>query len=263
MSNGTPVFAFLGCTHFSKVLLQHLIDNQHVPSVIFTIPEEFDISYSDGKVKNTNYADLNEIAVKNSIPVYEVKSKNGMRIQDYKHIISKMGIELMLVLGWYYMIPRTVREALVYGAWGIHASLLPRYAGGAPLTWAIINGETEAGVTLFRMDDGVDDGDIISQKSFDIAYDDTIKEVYSKAEAASKLVLSEVFSDISAVEFIPQNKDEIEVFPQRSPDDGEIDLNQSAAEIYNFIRAQSSPYPGAFIRTVDGKKLIIEKARIE
>lgn len=263
MSRKNPIFAFLGCTHFSETLLLHLIKNKYIPSIIFTIPEEFNISYSKKTVLNTNFANLRKLASENSIPIFEVESKNGKRIEDYFELITKMGVKLMLVLGWYYMIPKNIREYLEYGAWGIHASLLPKYAGGAPLNWAMINGEKETGVTLFRMEDGIDDGDIISQKRFKIEPNDTIKDVYSKAEAASKLLLSETFTDIEAVEFIPQDKSMIEVYPQRSPDDGELDLSQSAQNLYNFIRAQSSPYPGAFIRTVDGKKLIIEKVRIE
>jgi methionyl-tRNA formyltransferase len=263
MSNRVPTFAFLGCTNFSKTLLLYLIEQNFIPAAIFTIPKKFNISYSENKVINSNFADLQAIAKENSIPIFEVESKAGMRLEDYQEVISEIGVELMLVLGWYYMIPRSVREPLTYGAWGIHASLLPKYAGGAPLGWAIIKGETETGVTLFRMDDGVDDGDIIAQRSFEIDFNDTIKDVYFKAEVSSKLILSDVLSDIRAVKFTPQDKSEIEVYPQRRPDDGELDLSQSAEDLYNFIRAQSSPYPGAFIRTVDGKKLIIEESRIE
>lgn len=161
------------------------------------------------------------------------------------------------------MIPKKTRELTTYGAWGIHASLLPKYAGGAPLNWAIINGEKETGVTLFRMEDGVDDGDIIAQKSYSIEYEDTIKEVYVKATDASKKILNKVLHNINNVVFKAQNKKNIEVYPQRKPEDGEIDFSKTSIELYNFIRAQSSPYPGAFIRTIDGKKIIIEKVRIE
>lgn len=263
MPKQVPVFALLGCTKFTESLLLHLIDKHFLPAAIFTIPKKFNISYSKNKVINSNFSDLSGIAKANSIPIFEVESKAGMRIEDYQKVISELGIELILVLGWYYMVPRSVRESLTYGAWGIHASLLPKYAGGAPLGWAIIKGETETGITLFRMDDGVDDGDIIDQMSFEIDFRDTIKDVYLKAESASKLILSNLLNDIGKVKFTPQNKSEIKVYPQRSPEDGELDLNNSAKDLYNFIRAQSSPYPGAFIRTVDGKKLIIETARIE
>jgi methionyl-tRNA formyltransferase len=131
------------------------------------------------------------------------------------------------------------------------------------LVWAIINGEEETGVTLFRLSDGVDDGDIIAQASFAIKHQDTIKDVYNKATTASKSLLIKALSDVDNLRFSPQDKSKIKVYPQRKPEDGEIDFTKSGIEIYNFIRAQSTPYPGAFMRTVDGKKLVIEKTRIE
>lgn len=256
-------FAFFGTTNYSKELLLFLLEKNIKPKAIFSIPQEFNISYSKEKVKNSNYANLKELADKYDILYYEIDSIDGKRIKDYEPIIKEFNLDLLLVLGWYYMVPKSTRELAKYGAWGIHASLLPKYAGGAPLNWAIINGEKQTGVTLFCMEDGVDDGDIIAQKSFSIDYEDTIKEVYDKATMASKEILSDIFIDIEKVKFIPQDKSKIEIFPQRKPDDGEIDLTRSSDEIYNFIRAQSSPYPGAFIRTVDGKKLVIEKVRVE
>ena len=256
-------YAFFGATNYSKELLKGLLDENLKPSAIFSIPEKFNISYSEKKVKNTNYADLRVIANEYNINYYEIDSVEGKKTKDYNNIIKELDLDLLLILGWYYMIPKSTRELTKYGAWGIHASLLPKYAGGAPLNWAIINGEKETGVTLFRMEDGVDDGDIIKQKSFMIEYKDTIKEVYEKATVASKSILKEVLEDIEQVEFRPQNKSKIEIYPQRKPDDGEIDMTKKPEEIYDFIRAQSSPYPGAFIKLSDGKKLIIERARIE
>ena len=163
-------FAFLGATNYSKELLLFLINKRLIPKAIFSIPEEFNISYSEKKVKNTNYANLKDIANEYDIPYYEIDSVEGKKIKSYEQIIKKLNLDLILVLGWYYVIPQSIRELVKYGAWGIHASLLPKYAGGAPLSWAIINGEKETGITLFRMENGVDDGDIISQKSFSIEF---------------------------------------------------------------------------------------------
>ncbi|WP_417328578.1 methionyl-tRNA formyltransferase [Halarcobacter sp.] len=256
-------FAFFGATNYSKELLLFLLEKDIIPKVIFSIPKEFNISYSKEKVKNSNYANLKELADKYNILYYEIDSVNGKRTKDYEPIIKELNLDLILVLGWYYMLPKSIRALTKYGAWGIHASLLPKYAGGAPLNWAIINGEKETGVTLFRMEDGVDDGDIIAQKSFSIEYEDTIKEVYAKATIASKEILNQILSNVKKVKFKPQDKNKIEIYPQRKPEDGEIDLTKTSEEIYNFVRAQSNPYPGAFIRAIDGKKLIIERLRIE
>lgn len=256
-------YAFFGTTNYSKDLLLFLIEEGFIPKAIFSIPQKFKISYSKTKVNNSNYSNLKEIADKYNISYYEIDSIEGKRTRDYNQIIKELNLDLILVLGWYYMVPESTRSLVKYGVWGIHASLLPKYAGGAPLNWAILNGEEETGVTLFRMEDGVDDGDIISQKSFKIEYEDTIKEVYEKATIISKEILKQVLNNMDEISFTRQDKEKIEIYPQRKPADGKIDLNKPALELYNFIRAQSSPYPGAYIDTIDNKKLIIEKARIE
>jgi len=254
-------FAFFGATNYSKELLLYLIDNNFIPSVIFSIPQEFNISYSEKKVVNTNYANLKEIANKYHIKYYEIDSVEGQKTKDYNSIIKELELDLLLILGWYYMIPKSTRELTKYGAWGIHASLLPKYAGGAPLNWAIINGEKETGVTLFRMEDGVDDGDIIFQKSFSIDFEDTIKDIYNKATLESKNILLEVLSNIDNIKFKQQDKSKIEIYPQRKPEDGEINWSEEAINIYNFIRAQTLPYPCAF-SIIDDKIIKILDSKI-
>lgn len=254
---------FLGTTDFSSKILLHLLENGLTIQKLFITPKEFNISYSIDKVKNYNHVDLRTIAEEHQIPCYELDPPYNKKITDYYNELAELKPDVILVMGWYFMVPRKIRETAKYGAWGIHASLLPKYAGGAPLVWAIINGEKETGVTLFRLDDGVDDGDIIEQRKISIDHDDSIKEVYAKATEASKSILLQSLKNIEKVQFVSQDKSKIEVWPQRKPSDGEIDINWDAEKIYNFIRAQSSPYPGAFIKTPDGRKLIIEKARID
>lgn len=253
---------FLGATKFSEAILLHLLENNIPVARIFSIPREFSISYSDKKVKNYNFSDISEIAAAHNIPCDLIDSVKGHKISDHYEVIRSIKPDVILVMGWYYMVPKKIRDLAKFGAWGIHASLLPDYAGGAPLVWAIIEGNQKTGVSLFRLDDGVDDGDIIEQASIDILPDDSIKEVYDKATGVSKSILLKNLQNLEGVQFKPQDKALIKVYPQRNPDDGEINLEWPAERIYNFIRAQSPPYPGAFIRTSDNKKIIIEKARI-
>ena len=255
---------FFGATKFSEEILIHLLNNKIDVCALFTIPQEFGISYRDTKVKNYNYSELEIVATKNKISCYYIdSSEEGKKTNDYIDVIKNINPDVILIMGWYYMVPKKIRDLAKYGAWGIHASMLPDYAGGAPLVWAIINGEKETGITLFKLDDGVDDGDIISQEKIKIEETDSIKEVYEKVTIASKNLLLNALQNISSIVFTPQDKSKIKIYPQRKPDDGELDLTKTAKDLYNFIRAQSLPYPGAFIRTSDGKKLIIEKARIE
>jgi len=253
---------FLGCTKFSEEILRHLLSMENLEIIaIFSIPENFDISYSEKKVNNSNYADLSGYAKRAGIDYFLINSSKGDRITDYRSQISKYNADVMLVMGWYYMIPESVRSLIKNGAWGIHASLLPKYAGGAPLVWAIIEGEKESGVTLFRFEDGVDDGDIIKQRKFTIEPTDTIREVYDKATVASKSILTEIVTS-GQFQFTPQNKTEIMVYPQRSPKDGEIDWGWSSVRINDFIRAQTRPYPGAWT-IINNKKVTIWDASIQ
>jgi len=251
---------FLGSTKFSEELLNSLIENNFEISAIFTIPQEFTIKGNE-KVKNTNYADLEIISKTQNIPLYYVDENRSLG--TYEDIIKKINPDIILVLGWYYIVPKTIREIPKFGACGIHASMLPKYAGWAPLVWAIINGEEETGVTFFQLDNSTDGGDIIAQKSFIIDTNDTIKEVYDMATKISLSILLDTLPIIGTLNFKQQDKKKLEVYNKRNPDDGKIDFQKPSQEIYNFIRAQSTPYPGAFFTTIDGKKIIIEKARIE
>lgn len=240
-------YIFLGSTKLSLSILEFLIKNSYIPSAIFYIPQNFKVRYSGKEVEmhNYNYADLYSFAEKNKIPSFEVESGKGKRIEIYKHIIESMDLDLVLVIGWYYLIPKSLLNIPRYGFWGLHASLLPKYAGGSPLVWAIINGEKETGVTLFKMNEKVDAGDIIMQRKIRICYNDTIKTLLKKVEKISREIILEAFENIENIKFMPQNGIPIK-YPQRKPEDGRIDWNKTSFEIYNFVRAQTRPYPGAF-----------------
>ena len=255
--------AFFGCTAFSERILKTLIDcNQHQVVAIFSIPREFSISYSKTPVVNTNYVDLKPYAKKMDLPFYEVNSIKGQRINDYEQKLIELKLDVLLVMGWYYMVPKNIRSLTKYGAWGIHASLLPDYAGGAPLVWAMIEGATKTGVTLFILSDGVDDGDIIEQIDFSIEEDETINEIYEKATLASQLIIKKVFGNPAyKVKPKQQDKAKIKIYPQRSEVDGEINWDWPVEKIRNFIRAQTKPYPGAWT-IINGKKIILWDATI-
>ena len=226
---------------------------------IFTIPKEFKISYSDKPVSNINFADLHIFEKKFGIPVKDVSGK----MIDHKKEIAALKPDLILVIGWYYMVPKQIRELAPLGCAGMHASLLPKYRGGAPLVWAMINGETKTGLSFFYLDEGTDTGDIIAQQEIEIKDDDHIKEVLLKVNDAALRILKTYIPMLAngSASRNKQNEDEATYFPQRKPEDGEIDWNRSPVEIYNFIRAQSKPYPGAFTK-INGKKITIWNADI-
>lgn len=227
---------------------------------IISNEEKFSISYNKSGVHNILYKDFGEYAEKSNIPFYRMKE--NMKEPELQNFLSGCQPELVVVIGWYHMIPSAMLQQ--YRFTGIHASLLPDYSGGAPLVWAIINGEKKTGVTFFYFDEGVDSGDIIAQEEFEISDVDTIKTVYEKAEVSSREILKQYLPKLAEGKAPGHKQDESKrkIYPQRKPADGEIDWNWDAKRIKDFIRAQTKPYPGAFT-IINNKKLIIWDADID
>jgi len=231
---------------------------------IFTIPQQYSIKFRDARqrinLKNATFKDFNEIGNKYSIPVTTVEGN----VSHYCDYILELDPDLILVIGWYYMIPTSIIQLPPKGTIGIHASLLPKYRGNAPLVWAIINGEKETGISLFYFDEGVDTGDIIAQKKFEIADTDTIKEVLEKTKTCSKEILLQTMPLLKEgkAQRKVQDHSQATIFPKRTPADGAIDWSLPAKQIRDFIRAQTKPYPGAFAM-INGKKITIWDADIE
>ena len=251
---------FFGATELGYKCCRLIIEKKLANvSGIFTIPREFNISYSEKPVKNVNFADFHELGKEFGIPVTDVAGNMGSYFEE----IKKLAPELILVIGWYYMIPNEIRLIASKGCAGMHASLLPKYRGGAPLVWAMINGEGKTGLTFFYLSAGVDDGDIIAQHEIPINETDTIKDILDKV-TDSALAITKEYVPLLAQGKAPrikQDESKATVVPQRKPEDGEIDWSWDAKRIKDFIRAQTKPYPGAFT-TINGKKIIIWDADI-
>ena len=254
---------FVGSTRLSARCLNEVVvmPGSRVVGIV-TNPETFKISYNPDGVRNVMYGNLVDEAKQHGIPSYimqDIMSEPGL-----SDALAAWKPDFILVIGWYHMVPRKIREMAPLGCAGVHASLLPRYRGGAPLVWAMINGERETGVSLFHLSDGVDDGDIIGQKSFEIAPADTIAEVLTRCEEVTISLLRQYLPAIAEgnAPRIQQDVSRATVFQQRSPEDGRIDWQWSAEKIKNFIKAQTRPYPGAFT-DVGGKRLRIWNADVE
>ena len=138
----------------------------------------FTISYAPEGVTNVLHADVAAYAASAALPCAVMQKS-----MNEPELIAQVAVwqpELFLVVGWYHMVPR--RWRVLAPAFGLHASLLPDYSGGAPLVWAMIDGAKQTGITLFRMEDGVDDGPVLGQAATAILATDTIATLYARIE---------------------------------------------------------------------------------
>lgn len=241
-----------------RCLKEAILDMPRIQVVgILTTPPEITISRQDKSMAIRTHANFDDLGCDIVVMENEITAFSCLQHLAHWHP------DLLLVLGWYYKIPREVREIATLGCAGIHASLLPKYRGGAPIPWAIINGEKITGVTFFYMGNKIDDGDIIAQRSFPIEENDTCATIYEKATQASIQILRGYLPLIAAgtVPHTPQDHSQATYFPLRKPEDGLINWSWNSKHIHDFIRAQTRPYPGAFTY-IEGKKVTIWDADI-
>lgn len=250
---------FIGASAFGFRCLETCLalPDVHVAGVV-TAPKTFTISYRPEGVTNVLHADIASFAKARSIPLRTLR--RSMHEPGLLDEVMTWTPDAFLVAGWYHMIPASWRERAP--AYGLHASLLPDYSGGAPLVWAMIHGESQTGITLFQMDHGVDAGPIAGQKEEPIFPDDTIASLYARIEQRGMELIREVLPSLArgTLSLRPQDESRRRLVPQRSPDDGRIDWGNEAAYIDRFIRAQTHPYPGAFT-TLGDKPLHIWRAK--
>ena len=161
--------------------------------------------------------------------------------------------DIVFVCGWYALIPP---EVLCTGRFvGIHNSLLPRYRGGAPLVWALINGDRTVGSSLFAIGEGMDDGAVFGQVKVEAGPNDHVAEIAERIERAWIERLPALWRDIvtGTAPGNAQDPADATYCAQRRPEDGRIDWHWPARRIHDFVRAQSAPYPGAFTEGPSGR----------
>lgn len=250
---------FIGASKFGLRCLEDIagIDGCEVVGAV-TAPRNFTISYRPSGVTNVLHADVQGFCEARGIDCAVMTQ--GMNDPALRDRVASWKPDVFIVVGWYHMVPRAWRA--MAPAYGMHASLLPDYSGGAPLVWAIINGEQRTGITLFQLGDGVDDGPMLGQLATGIEDDDTIATLYSRIEELGRELLRTHLPALASgtAVFIEQDNSRRRVVPQRAPEDGRIDWQQPAARIHDFIRAQTRPYPGAFSH-VRGERVTLWASR--
>lgn len=245
--------AFVGCVKEGKECLQEIIAAGGDVVAIFTFTDEI-------AAKTSGAVSFEDISEQHEIPLYKIKNTNT---PETAQLIKEINPDVIFVIGWTRLVCAEIFAIPKYGCIGMHASLLPKYRGRAPVNWALINNEKLTGNTMILLDDGVDTGDILLQRSISITLADTCGTLYDKVADAGREMIRESIPHLQKGELArtPQNHDQATVMPKRTPEDGLIDWTKPALELFNWVRALTHPYPGAFTY-YQSKKLFIWDAQI-
>lgn len=203
---------------------------------------------------------VKETAIKHGIPVYQPKK---IREPECVEELRKYNADVMVVVAFGQILPKTILEMTPYGCINVHASLLPKYRGAAPIQWSIIEGEAVTGVTTMQMDEGLDTGDMIMKEEVPIVEDETGESLHDKLAAAGAALCVETLKaleDKSAV-FEKQGESPTAYAKMLTKEMGNIDWNQSAVQIERLVRGLNS-WPSAYTRW-NGKVMKIWRAKAE
>ncbi len=229
----TPI-VFFGTNDFAAGILQGLLENPSISvKLIVTQPDK-----PIGRKKTLHAPPVKVLAEKHGISIEQPATlKNySLSIQD-----SFLGITAQYGL----LIPQSILDAFPHGILNVHTSLLPKYRGASPIQSAILHGETETGVTIMRMDAGLDTGPILLQKKIAIAPDDTAQTLEEKLIPLANTALTEALEGYLHGQLAPQPQDDqgATTCKELTREDGQIDWKKSAIDIYNAWRA-FTPWPG-------------------
>ncbi len=219
---------FMGTTPFSVVILQQLLDDGHEVVAVVTQPDR-----PFGRKRILKASPVKELALERGIDVLQPE-----RIRDSVEDVLSYKPDLIMTCAYGQLVPRKILEAPKYLALNVHASLLPKYRGGAPMHWSIIKGEKETGVTLMRMDVGMDSGGMLSSRTVQIEDEDMMSDVEAKLMEVSK---SLIHTDLplyldGKLDFVEQDPDQVTFAYTISREDEYIDFSRNVVDVYNHIR---------------------------
>jgi len=245
---------FMGTPDFAVPCLEGLIkDKNHEVVGVFTQPDR-----RKGRGKKMQGTPVKTLAEEENIPVYQPEKLNTP--ESYE-ILKNINADIFVVVAYGQILSKEMLELPPYGAVNVHASLLPKYRGAAPIHWAIINGEETTGITTMQMNEGLDTGDMLLQEGIPIGDEDTTGDLHDRLALLGKKLLVETLNKLEekSITPTPQPEEGSSYAPKISKALAEIDWSTSAKEIYNLIRGLS-PFPGARTRYQE-KSLKIHRAR--
>lgn len=242
---------FMGTPEFSVNVLKGLIDNYDVIGVVTQPDKEV------GRHREIRFSPVKELALENDIPVFQPKKIK----EEYQEIVN-LKPDLIVTCAYGQIIPKVILSLPKYGCINVHASLLPKLRGGAPIHKAIINNYPRTGITIMYMVEKMDAGDIISQVETVIEKDDNVGTLHDRLSILGTNLLLETIPNIVSGNINPtsQNEEEVTYAWNITRDEEHVDFSKSTIDIYNQIRGLN-PWPGAYA-ILDGNIVKIYNSRI-
>jgi methionyl-tRNA formyltransferase len=236
---------FMGTPEFAVPALRALYKSNQNVALVVTQPDR-----PKGRGRKIIPPPVKEVAINLR---YELDQPSSVRTVEFANRIANHKPDIIVVVAFGHIIPKNILEIPKIAAINIHASLLPKYRGPAPIQWAIINGETETGVTTMLMDEGLDTGDILLSSKIKIFSDDTSGTLHDRLANLSADVLIQTIERIEAGDITPVSQDHAQATyaPLLKKNDGRMNWEMPAQTLEAFIRGMI-PWPGAF--TYHGKK---------
>jgi methionyl-tRNA formyltransferase len=245
---------FLGTPDFAVPTLERIMEAGHEVAAVFTQPDR-----PKGRGRQVAAPPVKEAALARGLRVYQPER---IRTEETIDLLCGIHADAMVVVGYGKIIPQAIIDIPAHGIINVHASLLPKYRGAAPVQWAIANGETRTGVTTMRIDAGLDTGDILFQRETPIEQDETAVDLGSRLAAMGAGLLVETLDGVRNGSIVPRKQDSAAASfaPILKKEDGRIDWTRTAKEIHDRVRG-FLPWPGCHTE-LRGKALHISKARM-
>ena len=231
---------FCGTPQFAVPTLKALLHAGHDIQLVVTQPDR-----PSGRGMQLVVPPVKQAALDAGLPVTQPeKIKNN---QDFRSQLETIQPEAIIVVAYGRIIPKWMLDLPRYGNLNLHASLLPKYRGAAPIQWAVANGEPVTGATTMRIDEGLDTGDMLLQRELTIAPDQTSEDIFPMLAEMGAPLMVETLDKLAAGMIAPKKQDEAQatLAPILKREDGQVDFTRSAMEIYNRWRG-FQPWPGAY-----------------
>jgi len=231
---------FCGTPQFAVSTLKRLLATPdfHLLAVI-TQPDR-----PRGRGQEVSASPVKEVALAAHLPVHQPEK---IRAPELQQLLTELAPDVTVIIAYGQIIPGQLLAIPKYGWINLHASLLPKYRGAAPINWAIANGETRTGLTTMRINVGMDSGDILLQRQMEIGPAESASELAMRMSEAGAPLMEETLRGLAAGKIIPRPQDHTQatLAPMLKKEDGRIDWTSAAQEIYNRMRG-FAPWPGAY-----------------